>query len=53
MYSPFGEFYLEHERCRLRMNLGRAHANLWGFSFFDNWVAGPDQTDVVNVLDSD
>ena len=22
-------------------------------SRFNNWVAGPDQTDVVNVLDSD
>ena len=30
-----------------------AHAKVWGFSFFYNWVEGLDQTDVVNVLDSD
>ena len=41
------------ETCCLCRLYWRSACQSMGFLFFDNWVAGPDETDVVNVLDGD
>ena len=41
------------DRDMLHMPVVLEKCNVWGCLVFDNLVAGPDQTDLVYVLDSD